>query len=123
MTSSKPTCEPGPACPVTRAVSLLAGKWKLYIIFQLMQGTKRFGELRRAIPDVTQQMLTAQLRELEADKIITRTVHPVVPPKVEYALTPFGAKLEAVTDALEAWASALPDDVGRSATDQHAART
>ncbi len=108
MTSITPACEPGPACPVTRAVALLGGKWKLHIVFHLMEGTKRFSELRRAIPDVTQQMLTAQLRELEADGIITRTVYPVVPPKVEYALTPFGTKLKAVTDALGTWGSELP---------------
>ena len=121
MSSPTSACEPGPACPVTRAVSLLGGKWRLHIIFQLMKGTKRFGELRRAIPEVTQQMLTAQLRELEADRIINRTVYPVVPPKVEYALTPFGEKLKSVTDALEAWANALPNDVGHSYTDQDAA--
>lgn len=87
---------------------MLGGKWKLHIVFHLMKGTKRFSELRRAIPDVTQQMLTAQLRELEADGVIARTVYPVVPPKVEYALTVLGAKLRTVTDALENWGSGLP---------------
>jgi len=106
--TSEPACGPGPDCPVTRAVAVLGGKWKLHIVFQLMQGTRRFSELRRAIPDVTQQMLTAQLRELEADGLITRTVYPVVPPKVEYALTPLGAKLRALTDALEVWGRDLP---------------
>ncbi|KQW79418.1 HxlR family transcriptional regulator [Devosia sp. Root413D1] len=103
-----PPCGPGPECPVTRAVSALGGKWKLHIVFHLMPGTKRFSELRRAIPDVTQQMLTAQLRELEAGGIVTRTVYPVVPPKVEYSLTPLGAKLRSVTDALEIWGRDLP---------------
>lgn len=105
---TEPPCGPGPECPVTRAVSALGGKWKLHIVFHLMPGTKRFSELRRAIPDVTQQMLTAQLRELEAGGIITRTVYPVVPPKVEYSLTPLGAKLKSVTDALEIWGRDLP---------------
>nr|WP_234781843.1 helix-turn-helix domain-containing protein [Sinorhizobium saheli] len=106
---------------MTRAVAVLGGKWKLHIVFHLMQGTKRFSELRRAIPDVTQQMLTAQLRELEVDGIITRTVYPVVPPKVEYALTPLGAKLKAVTGALETWGRGLPVDDGSGAADQHSA--
>lgn len=121
MTDTEPACEPGPACPVTRAVALLGGKWKLHIVFHLMGGTKRFSVLRRAIPDVTQQMLTAQLRELESDGIIARTVYPVVPPKVEYALTPFGAKLKAVTDALETWGRELPGVAGRGVSDEHAA--
>lgn len=108
MRSAEPVCGPGPDCPVTRAVAVLGGKWKLHIVFHLMDGTKRFSELRRAIPDVTQQMLTAQLRELETDGIISRTVYPVVPPKVEYALTPLGAKLKAVTDALGTWGRDLP---------------
>lgn len=102
------TCEPGADCPVTRAVGVLGGKWKLHIVFHLMTGTKRFSELRRAIPQVTQQMLTMQLRELEGDGIISRTVYPVIPPKVEYALTPLGAKLKAVTDALGDWGQGLP---------------
>ena len=102
---------------MTRAVGVLGGKWKLHIVYQLMKGTKRFSELRRAIPDVTQQMLTAQLRELEADGIITRTVYPVVPPKVEYSLTALGARLRAVTDALATWGNGLPI----SQVDSHAA--
>ena len=108
MTKLEPPCGPGPDCPVTGAVRVLGGKWKLHIVFHLLEGTRRFSELRRAIPDVTQQMLTAQLRELEADGIITRTVYPVVPPRVEYALTPLGTKLRAVTEALEIWGRDLP---------------
>lgn len=117
----EPACGPGPACPVTRAVGVLGGKWKLHIVFHLMPGTKRFSELRRAIPDVTQQMLTAQLRELEADGIVTRTVYPVVPPKVEYCLTPLGAKLKSVTDALEFWGRDLPSMLGSADRKQDAA--
>lgn len=86
-----------------------------------MRGTMRFSELRRAIPDVTQQMLTAQLRELESDGIIRRTVYPVVPPKVEYSLTPLGAKLKLVTDALEDWGRDLPALSGHEIDTQHAA--
>ena len=99
----------------------MGGKWKLHIVFHLMDGTKRFSELRRAIPDVTQQMLTAQLRELEADGIIARMVYPVVPPKVEYSLTALGAKLKAVTDALEVWGRELPAMQRANSADQRAA--
>jgi DNA-binding HxlR family transcriptional regulator len=108
VTSTELSRGPGPGCPVTRAVTVLGGKWKLHIVFHLMGGTKRFSELRRAIPEVTQQMLTAQLRELETDGIVTRTVYPVVPPKVEYSLTPLGADLKSVTEALENWGKGLP---------------
>jgi DNA-binding HxlR family transcriptional regulator len=94
-------------CPVTRAMSTIGGKWKLFIVYHLMGGTRRFGELRRLMPDVTQQMLTAQLRELEADGVIDRKVYPVVPPRVEYTLTPLGQELRAVTDALSMWGARL----------------
>lgn len=97
-------------CPVTRAMSAIGGKWKLFIIYHLMGGTRRFGELRRLIPDVTQQMLTAQLRELEADGLVLRKVHPVVPPHVDYSLTPLGNQLRAVTDALLTFGEHLPGD-------------
>jgi DNA-binding HxlR family transcriptional regulator len=99
-------------CPVTRAMSVIGGKWKLFIIFHLMGGTRRFGELRRLIPDVTQQMLTAQLRELEADGLVQRTVYPVVPPHVDYSLTPLGQQIRGVTDALMDFGDRLPE--GRS---------
>jgi DNA-binding HxlR family transcriptional regulator len=91
-------------------MSAIGGKWKLFIIYHLMGGTRRFGELRRLIPDVTQQMLTAQLRELEADGLVLRKVHPVVPPHVDYSLTPLGNQLRAVTDALLAFGEQLPMD-------------
>ena len=102
-------CGPGDAdCPVTRAIGALGGKWKLHITYHLMRGVMRFGELHRAIPGVTQQMLTAQLREMEADGIVARTVYPQVPPKVEYALTATGMALEPLIDALVVWGLKLP---------------
>lgn len=104
------------SCPVTRALSVISGKWKLFIVFHLMGGTRRFGELRRLIPAVTQQMLTAQLRELEADGLVARKVYPVVPPRVEYSLTPLGEALRAVTDALMVWGERLPE-AGDGGTD------
>lgn len=95
-------------CPVTRAVHVIGGKWKLFIVFHLMDGTRRFGELRRLIPGITQQMLTAQLRELEADGIVSRKVYAEVPPKVEYSLTTVGHGLRSVTQRLHAWGETLP---------------
>lgn len=96
------------ACPVTRAVAVIGGKWKLFIVYHLIGGTRRFGELQRRIPGITQQMLTAQLRELEADGIVTRKVYAQVPPKVEYSLTPLGRELEALTERLADWGSRVP---------------
>ncbi|MEH2560292.1 DNA-binding HxlR family transcriptional regulator [Bradyrhizobium algeriense] len=71
-----------------RALRLLSGKWKGEILWQLVDGKQRFGQLRRAIPDVTQHMLTTQLRDLESEGLVKRTVFPEVPPRVEYEMTP-----------------------------------
>ncbi|TFL16572.1 winged helix-turn-helix transcriptional regulator [Jannaschia formosa] len=90
-------------CPVTRAVRVIGGKWKLFIVYHLIDGTRRFGELQRLLPGITQQMLTAQLRELEADGLVRRKVYAQVPPKVEYSLTPVGRALEPVTRELATW--------------------
>jgi DNA-binding HxlR family transcriptional regulator len=96
------------SCPVTRAVRVIGGKWKLFIVYHLMGGTRRFGELQRLTPGITQQMLTGQLRELEADGIVHRKVYAQVPPKVEYSLTPVGRSLEAVTRHLAEWGESIP---------------
>jgi DNA-binding HxlR family transcriptional regulator len=85
---------------------LLGGKWKLLILWHLWRSTCRFGELKRAIPRITQHMLTTQLRELEADGIVRRTAYAEVPPRVEYALTEYAATLEQVLRALAAWGGA-----------------
>lgn len=98
---SRLDCNPG--CPVEAAVSLIDGKWKCVILFQLLKGTLRFNELRRGTPEVTQRMLTNQLRELEADGLIERKVYAQVPPKVEYSLSPRGRSLEPVLLALKVW--------------------
>ena len=91
------------ACPAEATIGVIGGRWKVPIIWHLFSGTKRFSELRRAMPDVTQKMLTQQLRELEADGIVNRKVYAEVPPKVEYSLTDAGASLKPVIDAMCKW--------------------
>jgi DNA-binding HxlR family transcriptional regulator len=90
-------------CPVEACAEVIGGKWKGVILFHLLGGTKRFNELQRLMPDVTQRMLTRQLRELEADQVVGRTVYAEVPPRVEYSLTEFGRTLEPVLRTLQKW--------------------
>jgi DNA-binding HxlR family transcriptional regulator len=90
-------------CSVRAALGIIGGKWKPVIIYHLMEGTRRFGELRKLLPDATQKMLTQQLRELEQDGVVARKVHQVVPPKVEYSLTPYGRTLRPVMRELCKW--------------------
>ncbi|WP_245185516.1 winged helix-turn-helix transcriptional regulator [Falsiroseomonas frigidaquae] len=97
------------AAGVQDALRLLDGRWKMEILFQLFGGgVLRFSELERAIPAVSQKMLAQHLRELERDGIVTRTLHPQVPPRVEYGLTPWGEALCPVLDALLDWAARRP---------------
>ncbi|WP_404479011.1 winged helix-turn-helix transcriptional regulator [Novosphingobium sp. BL-52-GroH] len=86
-----------------RALAILSGKWKLEILWLLNERVHRFGELRRSIPGITQHMLTAQLRELERDGLVSRTVYAEVPPRVDYAITIKARGLAPVIDALMAW--------------------
>lgn len=90
-------------CPVEAALELIGGKWKGLALYHLMDGPVRFNELKRQMGEVTQRMLTKQLRELEADGLVHREVFPVVPPKVEYSLTPKGESLRAIVMALREW--------------------
>ncbi|KHD08952.1 hypothetical protein PN36_10000 [Candidatus Thiomargarita nelsonii] len=94
-------------CPVEATLSVIGGKWKCLIIHHLIDGTKRFNELRRLIPAITQRMLTSQLRELEADRIVNRKVYAQVPPKTEYSLTELGKTLEPVLWAMHDWGKGL----------------
>ena len=90
-------------CPVTTTLSVIGGKWKPIILYTLYEDTKRFSQIKKLIPAISQKMLTQQLRELEADDIISRTVYPVVPPKVEYSMTDHGRTLIPILDAMVAW--------------------
>ena len=103
MPRSVPKAAHPDRCSVERALSLIDGKWKIVILYKLLKGTLRFNELRRQIPDVTQRMLTNQLRELEADGLLIRKVYPEVPPRVEYSLSARGRSLEPVIMALKNW--------------------
>lgn len=97
-------CSPG--CTVEGALRHIDGKWKGVVLYHLFEGTMRFNEIRRRIPNCTQRMLTNQLRELETDGLIARKVYAQVPPKVEYSLTPRGRSLEPVITALKIWGDA-----------------
>jgi DNA-binding HxlR family transcriptional regulator len=97
------------ASDVEAALRLLEGRWKLVILFHLFGGQeKRFSELERAIPAITQKMLGQQLRALKADGLVVRTVYPQIPPKVEYRLTEWGQELCPALDAILRWAELRP---------------
>lgn len=91
-------------CPVEATLDIIGGKWKSIILFRVLEETRRFNELRRLLPSLTQRMLTNQLRELERDGLIARKVYAQVPPKVEYSITAFGKTLEPVLLSLTQWA-------------------
>ncbi len=103
MTARKTFQAPRYHCPVEAALAVIGGKWKVVILFWLQDKTRRFGELRRQIPDVSERMLTQQLRQLEDDGIVRRKVYSEVPPKVEYSLTPYGRTLRPITDLMCTW--------------------
>ncbi|AKT38699.1 winged helix-turn-helix transcriptional regulator [Chondromyces crocatus] len=90
-------------CSVESALAVIGGRWKGVVLYWLSTGTLRFGELRRLLPSCTQRMLTLQLRELEQDGLVKRTVYAEVPPRVEYELTPFGRSLVPILLDLKAW--------------------
>lgn len=100
-----------PACPVETALLFLKDKWQVLIYRELLTGTKRFSELKRALAPVSQKMLTQNLRELEENGMIERKVYPVVPPKVEYSLTPLGLTMKPVIEALKSWGTMYQNKV------------
>lgn len=90
-------------CPIETVIQLLGGKWKPLILWHLLDSARRFSELEKLIPEVTQKMLAQHLRELEADKLVTRTIYPSVPPKVEYTLSEYGITMIPVLETMCAW--------------------
>ena len=92
-----------PACPVETTLMLISDRWKVLIIRDLLDGTKRFGEIKKSIGNVSQKVLTANLRSMENSGLLTRKVYPEVPPRVEYTLTKTGYSLKPVLDAMVAW--------------------
>lgn len=101
MTQGKPSAQA--VCPIETTLDVLGGKWKGMVLHRLLSGTARFNELRRAVPNVTQRMLTRQLRELERDGVIRREVYAEVPARVEYSLTEFGSSLGPILMAMNDW--------------------
>ena len=92
-----------PACPVETTLTLIGDKWKVLILRDLLPGTKRFGELKKSVGNVTQKVLTTQLRDMEEQGLVRRRVYAEVPPRVEYNLTDLGKSLKPVLDAMWAW--------------------
>ena len=101
MAHNRYDCAQG--CPVEATLEVIGGKWKGVILYHLLSETSRFNELRRLMPDITQRMLTKQLRELEANNLISRKVYAEVPPKVEYSISDYGKTLAPVIHALKEW--------------------
>jgi len=98
-------------CPVEATVDVLGGKWKAVILYYLFRGPRRFNELRRLLPNVTQRMLTLQLRELELDGIVHREIFKQVPPRVEYSLTEFGVSLGPIIMQMRDWGEMYMEQV------------
>ncbi len=92
-----------PACPVETTLTLISDKWKILIIRDLISKTKRFGELKRSLPGISQKVLTSNLRQMESAGLVNRRVYAQVPPKVEYSLTELGKSLKPVIDSLAVW--------------------
>ena len=101
--STQKTAKELPACPVETTLSLIGDKWKVLILRDLLTGTKRFGELKKSVGNVSQKVLTAQLRAMEESGLLTRTVYAEVPPRVEYTLTKLGQSLSPILDAMLNW--------------------
>lgn len=92
-----------PFCPVETTLTLIGDKWKVIILRDLMEGTKRFGELKKTVGKVSQKVLTANLRQMEDVGLVNRKVYAEVPPKVEYSLTETGKSLKPILDAMKVW--------------------
>ncbi len=101
-----------PACPVETTLMLISDRWKVLIIRDLLDGTKRFGELKKSVGNISQKVLTANLRSMEEDGLLTRKVFPEVPPRVEYTLTKTGYSLRPILDAMIDWGKAYQEKNG-----------
>lgn len=99
----RPSLKKHLACPAEVTADLIGGRWKIVLLWHLLQGVHRFSDLQRAVPGITQKVLTHQLRDMEKSGLLNRTVYAEVPPKVEYQLTPFGLTLKPVVDAMHQW--------------------
>lgn len=95
-----------PACPIETTLTMISSKWKVLILRDLLDGTRRFNELRRSVGTVSQKVLTAQLRDMEQDGLVRRQVFAEVPPRVEYSLTDRGRSLKPILDAMRDWGAA-----------------
>lgn len=93
-------------CPAEATADLIGGRWRTVLLWFLFQGVKRFSELQRALPGITQKVLTHQLRDMEKKGLVTRTVYAEVPPRVEYHITPLGLSLKPVVEAMHQWGAA-----------------
>ncbi|AGN26090.1 winged helix-turn-helix transcriptional regulator [Candidatus Methanomassiliicoccus intestinalis] len=98
-----------PQCPVEITLSLISNRWKVLILRDLMDGAKRFGELRKSLGNITQKVLTSNLREMEEDHLIIRTVYAEVPPRVDYQLTDLGYSLKPILESMKNWGSRYRD--------------
>ena len=96
-----------PKCPIETTLKMLGCKWKVLIIRELLTGTKRFGELKKAITGITQKVLTSKLREMEELGLVERKIYPQIPPKVEYTLTDIGYSLRPVLESLKDWGKTI----------------
>lgn len=104
--SEQKTSKELPACPVETTLTLIGDKWKVLILRDLLTGTKRFGELKKSVGNISQKVLTAQLRSMEESGLLTRTVYAEVPPRVEYTLTELGESLKPILDSMQNWGEA-----------------
>lgn len=103
-----------PSCPVEATLSLISNKWKTLILYHLNDGTMRFNELRRSVHGISQKVLTHNLRELEQDGLIHRTIYAEVPPRVEYSLTKLGKSLQRVIDSMSEWGREYQSSIQKS---------
>lgn len=103
-----------PPCPVETTAQLIGSKWRLLILRDLMEGTKRFGELKKSVGSISQKVLTSNLRDMEEKGLVVRRVYPEVPPRVEYGLTDLGKSLAPIVDAMRAWGEGYLDRAQRT---------